>query len=147
MKTKYSAGDHHDSSIINISLCSTLVKKRKKAFGKTTIYHFTTERVILLGVKLPDFKENSWLQRVPLLCRFWCLVWFFNFTPALGVSCYTMNLKNCLKMTDEKSRCNADEKTKLRLKLLWETDKRALARQTISELTHRAVSGLSREIL
>lgn len=67
---KYNAGDHHDSSI-NLSLCSTLVKeKRKKGIWENNITFHTTERVTFLGVKLSDLKENSWLQRVPLLCRF-----------------------------------------------------------------------------
>lgn len=62
-----------------------------------------------------------------------------------------MNGKNCFKMTsideDEKSRRNADGKIKLRLKLLLEFDKWALAHQMLSKLTHRAGSDLSREIL
>lgn len=146
MKRKYNAGDH-DSSIIN-TVCFTLEKKKKKGIWENNNIPFhTTERVILLGVKLSAFKENSWLQRVPLLCRFWCLFWVFYFMvlPA------TQWLNNCFKMTssdeDEKSHCNVDGKTTLRLKLLLEIDKWALAHQMLSKLTHWAVSDLSREIL
>lgn len=68
MKKKYNAGDHNSS--ININLFSTLVKTKKGIWKNNNTPFHTTERVILLSVKLSDFEENSWLQRVPLLCRF-----------------------------------------------------------------------------
>lgn len=73
---KYNAGAHNSSINISVSLCSTLSRKTKqKAIGrKKPAYQFKPLKH-LLGVKLSDVKENSWLQRAPLQCWFWCLLY------------------------------------------------------------------------
>lgn len=146
MKRKYNAGDHNSS--ININLFSTLVKTKKRHLENqqyTISYHWKSHIVKCKTIKFWGEQlvtEGSFAVQVlmPLL------VLLFQMLAATQWILRTVSRWH--QQTMMRSRAPTQTgKTKVRLKLLLEIDKWALAHQRLSKLTHSSVWPLLGDII